>query len=418
MIPSMSDSPATAPETAPGLGVRLRAALVALGRWPWLVTLRTLGERFREDRLGVMAGSLTFTTLISLVPLVTVMLALFTAFPMFGTFQAALEKFLLQNLVPENLARPVLGALGQFAAKASRIGVAGLVLLVVSALALMLTIDRTLNAIWRVRRPRPFGRRLLVYWAVLTFGPLVLGASLTLTSYAISASRGLVTALPGGVVTLVDMLQFGLFAGAFALLFRVVPNTHVRWVHAWAGGLFAAVGVEVAKEGLALYVREMPGFATIYGAFATLPLLLLWVYLLWVVVLLGAVVAAYAPTLSSPIARRPTQPGDRFTLAVEMLARLAAARHTDAHGLGARSLAEALRADPLRVEPILDLLVDIGWVGRLDEDGEPRHVLLAEPEVTRIGPLVERLLLGRAPATLGLRRHASLDTLTLAQLLG
>jgi membrane protein len=417
MIPTMPEAPATAPLPAPGLGARVQAALVALGRWPWLVTLRTLGERFREDRLGVMAGSLTFTTLISLVPLVTVMLALFTAFPMFASFQSALEKFLLQNLVPENLARPVLGALTQFAAKASRIGVAGLVLLVASALALMLTIDRTLNAIWRVRRPRPLGRRLLVYWAVLTFGPLVLGASLTLTSYAISASRGLVKALPGGVGTLVDVLQFGLLAGAFALLFRVVPHTHVRWVHAWAGGLFAAVGVEVAKEGLALYVREMPGFSTIYGAFATLPLLLLWVYLLWVVILLGAVVAAYAPTLSSPIARRSDQPGERFTLAVEMLVRLAAARHTDTHGLSARALATALRADPLRVEPILDLLVDMGWVGRLDEDGEPRHVLLAEPEVTRVGPLVERLLLRRSAATQGLRRHASLDDLTLAQLL-
>jgi membrane protein len=173
----------------------------------------------------------------------------------------------------------------------------------------------------------------------------------------------------------------------------------------------------VAKEGLALYVREMPGFSTIYGAFATLPLLLLWVYLLWVVILLGAVVAAYAPTLSSPIARRSDQPGERFTLAVEMLVRLAAARHTDTHGLSARALATALRADPLRVEPILDLLVDMGWVGRLDEDGEPRHVLLAEPEVTRVGPLVERLLLRRSAATQGLRRHASLDDLTLAQLL-
>lgn len=418
MIPAMPDVPVPVPQPSPGLGARLRGALLALGRWPWLVTLRTLGERFREDRLAVMAGSLTFTTLISLVPLATVMLALFTAFPMFGSFQEALEKFLLNNLVPDNLARPVLGALTLFAAKASRIGAAGLVLLVVSALALMLTIDRTLNAIWRVRRPRPLGRRLLVYWSVLTFGPLVLGASLTLTSYAISASRGLVKALPGGVGTLVDVLQFGLLAAAFALLFRVVPNTHVRWVHAWAGGLFAAVGVEVAKEGLALYVRTMPGFSTIYGAFATLPLLLLWVYALWVVVLLGAVVAAYAPTLSSPIARRPSHSGERFTLAVEMLVRLAAARHSEAHGLSARALAAALRADPLRVEPILDLLVDIGWVGRLDEAGEPRHVLLAEPEVTRIGPLVDRLLLGRSPATLALRRHAGLDTLTLAQLLG
>lgn len=401
-----------------GFGARLAGALATLGRWPWLVTLRTLGQRFREDRLGVMAGSLTFTTLISLVPLVTVMLALFTAFPMFASFQVAIEKFLLQNLVPDNLARPVLGALTQFAAKASRIGAAGLVLLLGSALALMLTIDRTLNAIWRVRRVRPLGRRLLVYWSVLTVGPLVLGASLSGTSYAISASRGLVSALPGGVGTLVDVLQFTLLAGALVLLYRVVPNTHVRAVHAWAGGLFAAVGIELAKEGLAWYVRAMPGFSTIYGAFTTLPLLLLWVYLMWIAVLLGAVVAAYAPVLAMPLAHRPGLPGDRFTLAVEMLVQLAAARHTAQHGLGVMALAAAIRADPMRVEPVLDLLVEIGWVGRLDEEGEPRHVLLADPEVTRIGPLVERLLLGRAPATQAMRQASGLESLTLAQLLG
>lgn len=418
MIPSMQQAEPDAQGARPGLGRRLVGALATLGRWPWRVTLRTLGQRFREDRLGVMAGSLTFTTLISLVPLVTVMLALFTAFPMFASFQGALEKFLLQNLVPDSLARPVLGALTQFAAKASRIGAAGLVLLLASALALMLTIDRTLNAIWRVRRARPLGRRLLVYWAVLTVGPLVLGASLSGTSYAISASRGLVSALPGGVGTLVDVLRFALLAGALVLLYRVVPNTHVRAAHAWAGGLFAAVGIELAKEGLAWYVRAMPGFATIYGAFATLPLLLLWVYLMWIAVLLGAVVAAYAPVLALPLAHRPGLPGDRFTLAVEMLVRLAAARHTAQHGLGVMGLAAAIRADPMRVEPVLDQLVEIGWVGRLDEDGEARHVLLADPEVTRIGPLVERLLLARAPATQALRRECGLDGLTLAQLLG
>jgi len=166
--------------------------LRVLRTWPWEATLRTLGERFRDDRLGITAGSLTFTTLIALVPLLTVMLAVFTAFPMFSAFQGALEKYFLQMLVPDTIARPVLRALTQFAAQASRLGSAGLLLLGCTALALMLTIDRTLNAIWRVRKPRPFGQRVLVYWAALTLGPLVLGVSLSMTSYAVSASRGLV----------------------------------------------------------------------------------------------------------------------------------------------------------------------------------------------------------------------------------
>ena len=123
-----------------------------------LQLLTLLRQRFREDRLGMTAGSLTFTTLIALVPLLTVTLALFTAFPMFSTFQGSLERLFLQNLVPDTIARPVLSALSQFAGKASRMGALGLVALAVTALALIMTIDRTLNAIWRVRRPRSLGR--------------------------------------------------------------------------------------------------------------------------------------------------------------------------------------------------------------------------------------------------------------------
>jgi len=173
--------------------------LEALRTWPWFETLRTLRSRFREDRLGLTAGSLTFTTLIALVPLVTVMLAVFTAFPMFSAFEKALETYFLQNLVPDNIARPVLLSLAQFAGKARGMGTLGLLLLVVTALALVLTIDRTLNAIWRVRKPRHMAQRILVYWAGLTLGPLALGFSLSLTSYAISDSRGMVAVLPGGV---------------------------------------------------------------------------------------------------------------------------------------------------------------------------------------------------------------------------
>ena len=221
----------------------------------WLETLARLRDRFIEDRLAVTAGSLTFMTLIALVPLLAVMLAVFTAFPVFSSFQGVVEKMLLQNLVPDNVARPVMTALNRFAGNATKIGAFGLALLGASALALLMTIDRTLNALWRVRRPRPFAQRLLVYWAALTLGPLFLGASLTLTSYVVSASRGLVSAIPGGLEQLLDGAQFLLLAAAATGLFRFVPNTQVRWVHAWAGGVFVAVGIEVAKRGAGLVCR-------------------------------------------------------------------------------------------------------------------------------------------------------------------
>ena len=388
-----------------------------LQTWPWLDTLRTLRSRFREDRLGLTASSLTFTTLISLVPLVTVMLAVFSAFPMFASFQDSLQKYFLQALVPDNIARQVMTALTQFAARAKGVGSVGLVLLFAAALALMLTIDRTLNGIWRVRKPRPIAQRVLVYWAAATLGPLVLGVSLSLTAYALSASQGLVGVLPGGVAVLLQTLEFGLLVASFAGLFHHVPNTHVRWRHAFAGGVCTAVGIELAKKLLAWYLATVPTYTMVYGAFATLPIFLIWLYLGWVIVLLGAVIAAYAPSLSMRVKRWPDGPGARLQLAIAVLHELVKARSFGDRGLSGGQLAEALRTDPLQTEPILETLVAFDWVGRLDEPHDPRFVLLCDPARTPAQPLLAQLLLEPSPASRRLWERAGFDTLTVQQLL-
>ena len=386
--------------------------------WPWRGTLRLLVDRFREDRLGLTAGSLTFTTLISLVPLLTVMLAAFTAFPMFSTFQVALEKYFLQNLVPEGIARPVLAALTQFASKAHRIGVMGLIGLLVTALALMLTIDHTLNRIWRVPRSRSLGQRVLIYWAALTLGPLLLGASLTLTSYAFSASAGWVRAMPAFMSNLAEVVQFLLFTASVSGLFHYVPNTHVRWGHAWAGGLFVAIAFELAKKVLAWYVAAVPAYAAIYGAFATLPILLLWIYLVWVIVLWGAVIAAYAPSLSIDVVDVRPDVGHDLELGIVVLSCLEAARHTAAHGMSTEGLARQVKADPLRVALMLDRMVAWGWVGRLDEEGSQRYVLLADPAITPAEPLLDAYLAAPAPALAPLRQRWNWSRVTLREVMG
>jgi membrane protein len=396
---------------------RLAELIVTLRGWPWFQTLRTLRERFRDDRLGLTAGSLTFTTLIALVPLFTVMLALFSAFPMFSSFQGSLEKYFIDALVPDSIARPVLRALTQFTGKASRLGAAGLLLLGATALALVLTIDRTLNNIWRVRRPRPIGQRVLVYWAALTLGPLALGVSLSMTSYALSASRGLVSVLPGGVGMVLGAAEFLLLAAAMAGLFHYVPNTAVRWRHAWAGGFFVAAAFELAKQGLAWYVSSVPTYSMVYGAFATLPILLLWIYLGWVIVLLGAVIAAYAPSLQMRVLRVAPTPGHRFELAMTLLHQLAAARAEGTHGVSLARLAEGLRIDPLQLEPVIEELQGLDWVARLDEEGQARHVLLVDPASTPARELIDRLLLMPGSASAGFRHAARLEALTLAELL-
>lgn len=396
-------------------GWRAQAATLwqTLQTWPWLDTLRTLRQRFREDRLGLTAGSLTFTTTIALVPLVTVALAVFSAFPMFASFQRALEKYFLQSLVPDTIARPVLGALTQFAAKANRLGTVGLIALVLTAIALMLTIDRTLNNIWRVRRPRPIAQRVLVYWAAATLGPLLLGGSLTLTSYFVSASRGIVGGVPGGVTLLLNTVEFVLFALGMAALFRTVPNTQVLWRHALAGGVFVAAGFAVAQRLLALYVSGVPTYSMVYGAFATVPIFLVWIYLGWVVVLLGAVIAAYAPSLQMRVVRRAGIPGYRFHLAVQLLRELEAARRRGERGAALETLARTLRADPLQVEPLLEVMVGLDWVGLLDEGAAARYVLLCDPAATPAEPLIDRLLIERAPAVAAFRRGARFESMSL-----
>ncbi|MBI5276290.1 MAG: YihY family inner membrane protein [Burkholderiales bacterium] len=400
--------------------MNLRQLIAELPRFPWWSTALTLRERFREDRLGISASSLTFTTIIALVPLFTVVLAVFTAFPMFGKMQSSLQAWLVQSLIPESISRQVLGYMTQFAGKASRLGFAGLGALMLTAFALVLTIDRTLNAIWRVRRPRPLAQRVLVYWAVMTLGPLLLAASLSITSYLLSASRGLVASVPGGLGLLLDIGEFALLVAALTALYRYVPNTPVRGTHALAGGLFGAVGIEIAKQLLASYLKLVPTYSAVYGAFATLPILLVWIYMGWSIVLLGAVVTAYLPSLLAGARRRSTAHGWQFQLALEALQKLEAARATARRGFTMRELADAMEVDPLQLDPVLETLVQLDWIGRLnevDDEDHTRFVILADVQSTALEPLMRHLLLPSSEATEKLWKGGQLSSLYLKDVL-
>ncbi len=392
------------------------ALLVDLSHFPWRDTALTLRDRFREERMGLTASSLTFTTSIALVPFFTVALAIFTAFPMFSKLQGALQSWLVQSLIPDNIARQVLGYLTQFSRQASRLGGAGLAVLLITALAMILTIDRTLNSIWRVKKTRPLAQRVLIYWAAITLGPLLLAASFALTSYVFSSSSGWVRTLPFSLRFVLNTVQFFLVAGGVAMMFRFVPNTYVKWPHAWAGGIFVAAGIEVAKRVLSLYLTSVPTYSLVYGAFATLPILLIWIYVSWVIVLMGAVISAYLPSLLAGVARRGSGHGWYFQLAIEALQQLHASRQAGAKGLTATQLTERMQVDALQLEPVLEALVSLDWIGQLDEaqpDGQSRYLLLAEPESTPLEPLLDRLLLGRSPAVGSLWAKAGWSSLKL-----
>ncbi len=405
-------------------GMKIPAALEALpaelSRFPWRDTLLTLRNRFREDRMGLTASSLTFTTSIALVPFFTVALAVFTVFPMFSKLQQALQAWLVDSLIPDNISRQVLGYLTQFSGQASKLGAAGLALLLVTAIALILTIDRTLNSIWRVRKARPLAQRVLIYWAAITLGPLVLASSLAVTSYVVSASSGLVGVMPMSVRFLLDLAQFLLVAAGMAALYRYVPNTCVKWPHALAGGLFVAAGLELAKKLVGVYLAAVPTYSMVYGAFAALPILLVWIYVSWVIVLLGAAVAAYLPSLLAGATRRGGAHGWQFQLAVEALQYLKLARGGERIGISASELAQLLEIDGLQLEPVLDTLVALDWVGQLGDaraSSQARLLLLVDPEATLLEPLLQQLLLEPAPSVKKLYEKAGFRLLRLSDAL-
>jgi membrane protein len=401
------------------LQAKITQLLIDLAHFPWRDTALTLRDRFREDHMGLTASSLTFTTSIALVPFFTVALAIFTAFPMFSKLQGALQAWLVQSLIPDNIARQVLGYLTMFSRQANKLGVAGLAVLLVTAIAMILTIDRTLNGIWRVRKTRPLTQRVLIYWAAITLGPLLLAASLAVTSYVLSASTGMVGVLPASVNFLLSVLQFFLVAFGMAALYRYVPNTYVKWSHAWAGGMFVAAGIGLAKKILAVYLSQVPTYSLIYGAFATLPILLVWIYVAWIIVLLGAVIAAYLPSLMAGISRRGGAHGWQFQLAVEVLQQLHRQRDTARRGCDASGLAEKLQVDVLQLEPVLEVLTGLQWIGQLVEeaDRESRYILLADPDATPLEPLMQQLLLDKTESTLPLWTQAQWARLSLRQVL-
>ncbi|WP_231572189.1 YihY family inner membrane protein [Tepidimonas taiwanensis] len=411
--PAMSAETDDAPPPATPAWRRLWADAQA---FPWRSTAQTLRERFAADRLAVAAGSLTFTTTISLVPLMTVALAVFSAFPAFARVEQRLQRWMIESLVPDHIARQVSQYVWQFSNKAAQIGWSGAVILLITALALVLTIDRQLNDIWRVRRRRPLAQRVLVYWGLLTLGPLLLAAGLSASSYALSVSRGWLPALHQGTRVLLDVAGFVCVVGGVTALYRYVPNAPVRTRHALIGGVFVALAFELAQQGLAWYLRTVPTYSAVYGAFATVPILLIWLYLLWLIVLLGAVVVAYLPSLLAGVARRGDGAGWPLQLTLEVVAALDATRGRAHAGLTAEGLAARLRVDPLQLQEVLQTLRVLGWVERLDDDAG-RWALLVDPAAVSVAPLVQRLLLARGPATEALWRRTDWEAMSLAEAL-
>jgi membrane protein len=367
----------------------VRTRLQLLGRYATHV-----GRRFVEDGCFGLAGSLAYTSLLALVPLLTIALTVIAAFPVFGELSQGIDAFFAENMLPPAVAKAVTGYIHQFTENAGHLTAVGVVFLGVTAIMLMITIERAFNAIWRVQRPRPFLVRVLVYWGVLTLGPLLIGAGLTATSYMVTASLGYARQVPGGAALLLGLVPVVLTAVAFTLAYLVVPNRAGELRHALAGGAAAAVMFELMKRGFALYIGKVPSYTLVYGAFATIPIFLIWIYLSWVVTLLGAVIAASLPDFHVLRNARATHPGAAFRDALEILRVLVRAQAA-ARTPRTREVIAAARVPREAAHRLLDELAAAGWLARVAGD---RWTLACDPDRLTIAEIYERLVFAGAGA--------------------
>ena len=257
-----------------------------LARAHWFV--RELWQRAVAARSAQLASALAYTSILALVPLLVVGFATLSLFPAFAAWQGILQDFIFQSFVP-GVGTRVQSYLTNFASKARDLQGLGVTALLITVLSLMSSIEAAFNDIWEVRRHRPLGKRLLLYWTILTLGPLLIGAGLVATSFLVSLPMlRQAAALTGLSTFLLHWLPLITTWLAFVLSYKAIPYHPVKLSHALAGGLFGALLFEIAKRLFASWLLYFPTQQAIYGAFATVPVFLLWVFVSWFIVLLGA----------------------------------------------------------------------------------------------------------------------------------
>jgi len=324
--------------------------------------------RFQEGQCAEVAASLTFTTLLALVPLLTVTVTVFATFPVFSDLTTQLKNFILNNMVPEVAGKIITVHMAEFSANAAKLTLLGIAGLAVTTLLLMNTIGHTFNTIWRVRKPRPLLQRFLTYWTVLTIGPIILGASLSVTYYLVRLSLGYVQHVPLLGQLGLKLVPIVLMSIAFTLLYFTVPNRYVPLWHALIGGIFAGLAFEFMKRIFTFYIASFPTYTLVYGAFAIIPIFLLWLYFSWLVILIGAVIAATLSHWRVVTWEKSRRAGWQFEAALRVLQELAVAQ-ASGHSVTLPWLRKRVDLGLDEIEEILDRLATANIARRSERNG-------------------------------------------------
>lgn len=372
----------------PRLGAARAAVRGALTEPKFLLPF--LVSRMSEACVSSTAAALSFWTALAVVPALALVLATLAAVPAFDQLRASLQEAIVSNLVPDTGLR-INEALTDFIEAAGNLTAFGVIGLVATSALLLLTVEDALNEIFGVTRPRPLRKRLLVFWAVMTIGPVLLGAGLSLLGYfaGIQMFEGAPAAGPTAFL-LGGVMPTLLTWATLAFLFMIIPNRRVSLKDVLVGAAVAALLLAALRQAFTLYVIFMTSYQAIYGALAAVPVFLVWIYLVWLAVMVGAIVAAALPDWRTARVGFGPGVGGRLVLALEVLARLAVARRGGV-GLAAEPLARALGASGPVLNRVLDEL-RLGMFIAPTEDGS--WVLSRDLERTALADLVHHFGLG------------------------
>lgn len=250
--------------------------------------LKMLWAKINQDQLTTSSASLAYTTILALVPLITVIFSLLSAFPMFDEISLSLKQLIYSNLVP-TASDTIQNYLEQFIANTKKMTVVGIVGLIVTSLLLINSINSALNHIWRTKRKRSFMYNLTMYWTILTLGPILAGSSVAVSSYIFSLNW-LSTGTTGNIM--LSSLPFIISVVGFWLLYSIIPTESVPFKESFIGAIVAAILFEIGKRAFAFYVSSFPTYQLIYGVVSSIPIMLVWIYCSWCIVLFGAEFAA------------------------------------------------------------------------------------------------------------------------------
>ncbi|MFZ3320983.1 MAG: YihY family inner membrane protein [Usitatibacter sp.] len=320
--------------------------------------LRFVLRRWNDDRCPLIAGSLTYTTILALTPMFAIGVAVLSSAPFFGEVMNKFKIFLLLNLTPEVAGTIITQYIPQLAHNARRLTAVGGFLVLVAAVWMLLTIDRTLNAIWRVSRSRPYWVSIPGYAALIFAAPVLIGVGVTVTTYLLQL-RTEVKAPAEIQVFLLHLVPTAMSTLAFFLVYRIIPHRKVPWRHALLGGFVAAIGFEMAKELFEIYIHASPAVDRVYGAFAAVPLFLIWIYFSWLVVLFGAELTVCASFWHGNLWKEEQRPGTRFR---EGLALTRALLEAGGGPLTFNALAERTRLPAMEIEETIVQMQDGGVV--------------------------------------------------------